>query len=161
MRLGCVELDPQGFAVSALFSLAQDLLARDLCCVGLVDAPVAPDGNCHRCERPVLLLPDRAPHLIAQPLGRYARGCRIDPGALKDRVAEIAMRLRRGADLVVLNKFGKQEAQGRGFHSLIAEALNMRTPVIVRLNPINGRPFADFACGLAVKLPPRRDTLTR
>ena len=88
MRLAYVDLDPKGFATSALFSLAQDLLARDLRCVGLVDGPVAPDGDCHRYERPVLLLPDKAPRLIAQPLGPYSRGCRIDPGAVADCVAE-------------------------------------------------------------------------
>lgn len=159
MQLAYVDLDSDGVAKSALLSLANDLLAHDIRCVGLVDGTLAPGTKCHRCDQPVLILPDRKPCKISQALGAHSYGCRLDPGALEWCVAETTRRLQHGADLMVLNKFGKEEAEGRGFRALIADALVMGIPVIAGISARNRQPFKDFASGLAIKLPPKREAL--
>jgi hypothetical protein len=51
-------------------------------------------------------------------------------------------------------KFGKHEAEGRGFRPVMAEALSRGVPVLVGLNRLNAGAFHEFAGGVAVELPP-------
>lgn len=59
-----------------------------------------------------------------------------------------------GAGLLIVNKFGKLEAAGRGFVPVIAEALDRGLPVLVGVNAQNLPAFLDFAGELARELPP-------
>lgn len=59
-----------------------------------------------------------------------------------------------GADLVILNKFGLSEAEGRGFRALIVEALGIGLPVLIGLSPTHRVAFECFSGGLATSLPP-------
>lgn len=63
-------------------------------------------------------------------------------------------RLSPETDLLIVNKFGKHEASGRGFRDEIAEAFAMAIPIIVGVNALNKRDFETFACGAAWQLPP-------
>ena len=56
--------------------------------------------------------------------------------------------------MLIINKFGKHEAQGRGFREVIAEALSQDIPVIIGLNQLNEQAFKDFTSEVAVSLPP-------
>ena len=105
------------------------------------------------------VLPDGAVLRISQDLGPQARGCRLDPAALETAVAMVAASLSSGADLLIVNKFGKHEAEGRGFRSVIAEAVAMDIPVLVGLNALNRPAFETFAEGLAIQLPPEPEAL--
>jgi hypothetical protein len=58
------------------------------------------------------------------------------------------------AELVVINKFGKQEAEGRGLRGVIAEALERGLPVLVGVNGLNLPAFLAFAGGCATELLP-------
>jgi len=42
--------------------------------------------------------------------------------------------LRDGADILILNKFGKQEAEGRGMRDPIVKAVDQGIPVLVGVN---------------------------
>ena len=88
----------------------------------------------------------------------------MDPGALETSIAHSETHLER-ADLLIVNKFGKQEAGGRGFRGLIAEALARDLPVLVGLNTLNKPAFLEFTDGAAVELRPDatalRDWLAR
>merc|ERR1711969_292785 len=102
----------------------------------------------------VRVLPDGPVLRISQDLGPQARGCRLDPAALETAVGLVSASLSSGADLLIVNKFGKHEAEGRGFRDVIAEAVAMDIPVLVGLNALNRPAFEDFAEGLATRLPP-------
>ena len=65
----------------------------------------------------------------------------------------------QGSDLLIVNKFGKHEAQGRGFRTVIAEALSKGIPVLVGINALNLSAFEEFAEGLATRLPPEPTAL--
>ena len=86
--------------------------------------------------------------VISQRLGAGARGCTLDPGALEQAVAAIAPDL-SGAALFVVNRFGKQEAAGRGFAPLIAQALDTAIPVLVSVPAPHRAAFDGFAGDLA------------
>lgn len=102
----------------------------------------------------VRVLPDGAVLRISQDLGPQARGCRLDPATLETAVGLVAASLSSGADLLIVNKFGKHEADGRGFRNVIAEAVALDIPVLVGLNSLNQTAFETFAEGLAIELPP-------
>jgi hypothetical protein len=97
----------------------------------------------------VLVLPDGPVIRISQSLGAGARGCRLDPEALEQAVAAAEARLAAGVDLVIVNKFGKHEAEGRGFRTLIAEAVALDVPVLVGVNRLNAARLEEFV-GVAV-----------
>ena len=59
-----------------------------------------------------------------------------------------------GARLLIVNKFGKHEAEGRGFRSLIAEALASGLPVLLGVNQMNMHSFQAFAGDMAEPLTP-------
>ena len=153
------------------FTIAPGRGDTDLLLAGLADrlaeagvmtcGTVQINSECDRdgpCDMDVRVLPDGPLIRISQSLGREARGCRLDPGALEAATALSEQRVAR-ADLVIVNKFGKQEALGRGFRTLIAEALARDLPVLVGLNRLNTQAFHDFSGGEATELPPEADEL--
>jgi len=107
----------------------------------------------------VKVLPEGPAIRISQNLGRASRGCRLDTGALETAVGQVERALDRGADILIVNNFGKHEAEGRGFRFAIAEALSRDIPVLVGLNALNRGAFEDFTGGLAEFLPPADETL--
>ena len=62
--------------------------------------------------------------------------------------------LAKGADLVIVNKFGKQECYGRGFRDFIAEALAQGVPVLLSVPPEQLAGFHEFAGELAEPVAP-------
>jgi nucleoside-triphosphatase THEP1 len=159
MKLAYTMAPGRGDTDLVLEQLAADLTARGLRCCGTVqiNSERADSGP---CDMDVRVLPDGAVLRISQDLGPQARGCRLDPAALEAAVAMVAATLASGADLLIVNKFGKHEAEGRGFRNVIAEAVAMDIPVLVGLNALNRLAFESFAEGLAVQLPSDPATLT-
>lgn len=136
-----------------LFKLAKVLAARGLRCCGTVQINSDRSGT-DMCDMDVRVLPDGPVLRISQDLGRYAHGCRLDPAALETAVGLVTASMDRGADVLIVNKFGKHEADGRGFRPVIAQALSIGIPVIVGMNSLNLSAFQDFAAGMAIGLPP-------
>jgi hypothetical protein len=141
-----------------LHGLATRAAARGLRLCGTVQT----NSNCAEgrpCDMDVRILPDGPLIRISQSLGAGARGCRLDAGALEQAVAQTAARLAEGCDLLIVNKFGKQEADGRGFRDVIAEALGADIPVLVGVNRLNLARFETFTEGLAEPVAPESGAL--
>ena len=109
------------------------------------------------CDMDVKVLPDGPVVRISQNLGAGARGCRLDPAALEDAVAAAEARFGEGIDLVLVNKFGKHEADGRGFRQLIADAIAADIPVLVGVNEMNREAFLAFCGDFAEPVAPSED----
>ena len=90
---------------------------------------------------------------ISQDLGLQSEGCRLDPqglsevGALLDRPFDLR------TELLLLNRFGKAEAEGRGLRSVFARAIDAGIPVLTAVRPPYREAWAQFHGGLAVDLP--------
>lgn len=108
--------------------------------------------DCHACDMDVQVLPDGPVIRISQFLGKEAKGCRLDPAALETAVEEVAKRLGEGVDVLIINKFGKHEADGRGFRNAIAQAIGHDIPVIAGVNTLNLAAFMEFSEGTAVQI---------
>lgn len=158
MKLAYTMAPGRGDTDMVLERLASDLAARGLRCRGTVQIN-SERADAGPCDMDVRVLPDGAVLRISQDLGPQARGCRLDPAALETAAGLVAASLSLGADLLIINKFGKHEAEGRGFRSVIAEAVAMDIPVLVGLNALNRPAFESFAEGLAIQLPSDPDAL--
>jgi nucleoside-triphosphatase THEP1 len=93
---------------------------------------------------------------ISEDRGPDARGCRLDPRVLEALVGSTVSALDSGVDAVIINKFGKQEAQGAGFRGVIGQAVLRSTPVLIGVNVTYLDSWRAFAGGLADELKPDR-----
>jgi len=143
---------------TALTRLADTLAQRGVRMAGVVQIN---SENCDggACDMDVKVLPDGPTLRISQSLGPQSRGCRLDPAALEQAVGLVQQTL-DGAQVLIINKFGKHEADGRGFRDLIAQAVALDIPVIVGLNEMNKQAFLDFSGGMAQYVAPDLDTLS-
>lgn len=141
-----------------LAGLANDVTARGLWLCETVQSNTK-RADRGPCDMDVPVLPDGPVLRISQDRARAARGCRLDPQALEAAVGLVSARFQSGADLLIITKFGKHEAEGRGFRSVIAEAVARDVPVLVGLNGLNRDAFVAFVEGLGTHLPPDRAAL--
>ncbi|WP_158967444.1 DUF2478 domain-containing protein [Chachezhania sediminis] len=151
--LGYVTGGDKGAADKCLAAFATEAAARGLRLAGIVQDNVA-CADSELCDMDAVVLPDGPVIRISQSLGAGSRGCRLDPEALEQAVAEVEQRLATGPlpDLLIVNKFGKHEAGGRGFRPVIAEALARGIPVLTAVNPGNAEAFAAFAGDMGRRL---------
>lgn len=158
MKLAYTMAPGRGDTDLVLQALAAELAARGLRCCGTVQINTAKAGGRQGregpCDMDVRVLPEGPVLRISQDLGPEARGCRLDQAALETAVGLVAARLSSGADVLIINKFGKHEAEGRGFRDVIAEAVSMDVPVLVGLNAVNRQAFEVFAEGMALQVQP-------
>ncbi len=141
-----------------LQSVAQRLLDRGYRPCGTVQInSERPDSG--PCDMDVKVLPDGPVVRISQSLGSASKGCRLDPNALETTVGHVETRLAEGADVLLINKFGKHEAEGRGFRAVIAEAVSRGIPILVGLNDLNRPAFETFTGGVAQRLSPDLESL--
>jgi len=150
--------DGRGTADLLLHALAGRLQAEGMRLAGAVQVNVErPDRP--RCDMELRLLSGTATIGISQNLGRGSRGCRLDADGLERAVAMVEATLDGPTDLVIVNKFGKQEAEGGGFRPVFARALAEGIPLLTATNRANRAAFVDFAGGLAQELPAEPDRL--
>ena len=158
--LGYVTTSARGQGDRLLAGLAERLLADGVRIAGAVQRNVElPDGA--PCDMELCVLSGTGVWRISQRLGPHARGCRLDPQGLEHAVGEVAAALAAGsvAELVLINKFGKQEIDGRGFRPVIAAALLADLPVLTAVNAKNLPAFMAFAEGMAEPVPPEPEAL--
>jgi nucleoside-triphosphatase THEP1 len=96
---------------------------------------------------------------ISYDLGEEAKGCRLDPEGLVRAGLGVERALTAGVDLLIINKFGKQEAQGEGLRSVIAEALLSDIPVVMGVSQLNLDACREFAGGPFTRLVPDQDAV--
>ncbi|MEQ9517893.1 MAG: DUF2478 domain-containing protein [Parvibaculum sp.] len=152
MKLAYTMSEKRGGTNIALATMV-DLVVRKGCKVaGTIQIDTERQAS-YRCDMDVKVLPDGPMIRISQSLGDGSQGCRLDPSALERAVGLVSADLACGVDLLVINKFGKHEAEGRGFRDLIGTALERNIPTIVGLNEANKAAFLAFAGDLAVPVP--------
>ncbi len=154
--LGWFSLDddaPPGEADRILARLATRLADSGLRVAGATQRNTDLGADC-ACDMDVLVIGEEdRPVRISQSLGAGSSGCRLDPGALESAAARVGARM-AGAELLILPKFGRQEAVGRGFRSVIAQAAAEGIPVLLHVPPEQRAAFADFCGGMGQHLRP-------
>ena len=143
MKIAYVTLQGRGRTDELIAAVADRLTAKGLRLAGTVQSNHdRPDRK--KCDMDLRVLPDGPTVRISEDRGELARGCILDSGALEQTVFEVERRL-DGADILIVNKFGKRESEGKGLASVIAEALHRDIPVLVGVNGLNLAAFLAFA----------------
>lgn len=116
---------------------------------------------CHCADMDLRAIGSHRVFRISQSLGAGSSGCRLHPGALADCSAYLEQGIEQGADLLVLNRFGKGESDGRGFRDLICMALSKGIPVLIAVRPAYLAAFEQFSGDYGVSLPFDRNAVDR
>jgi len=148
------EIDP------ILHRVAARLLSQGVSIRGLL-ARVAPDPQSPNPIMYVESIADGAMIQISQRLGPEASGCRLDPAGLAAAASVLEVSLQSGTALLILNRFGRVEAEGGGLRSVIERALASDIPVLIAVRDTYEAAWRDFHGGTAAQLPSDEETITR
>jgi len=155
MKIACVTSPERGGTDQLLSDVAGQLQARGMHLVGIVKDVDYTSGFENGCDMKVRVLPNGPVIKITQDLGTGSDACRLDPGAIAHAVASVEGGSLDNADLFILNKFGPEEAAGRGFRSVIGAAIDRDIPVLVGVGGASKAAFDTFTGGLAPALSPQ------
>lgn len=158
MHLAYVTTTDRGATDRLLSAVAERLLSNGARLSGVVQTNTECADNT-KCDMDLRVLPDGDTIRISQSLGTHSRGCRLDPAALEHAVGYVTASLSDAPQLLIINKFGKHESDGRGFRPVIGEALAQDIPVLVGVNGLNKDKFTDFTGDAAEELDPNLDAI--
>jgi nucleoside-triphosphatase THEP1 len=133
----------EGYRVAGFIQYSQEIAGR---CCGAVDVEDIATGK--RIQ-------------IMQPLGRQAKGCRLDPQAMAAVTARALAMLEEGPDILILNRFGKGESEGKGLRAAFEAASLAGVPVLTSVKETYLEPWRGFAGGMSSDLAPDPDAVLR
>jgi Protein of unknown function (DUF2478) len=136
-----------------LREFVQELTLRGCRVVGLVQTRLGDGGAA------VTVLPTGETIPLSQRHGTLSNSSRLEPCDLAEAAARIHALIQPGADLVIINRFGKLEAEGTGLVDEIAGALSLDIPVVVAVPEFRFSEWLSFCRGMGVKLPCRKGSL--
>lgn len=119
------------------------VLQHDIECV--IDDP---------CAMELEDLADGSRFALSQDLGSGSEACRLDPASLAHAGAAVRRAVEAGAALILINKFGAQEAAGSGLRAEMALAVVAGVPLLTAVGSRFLPEWQDFTGGVAVCLQP-------
>jgi hypothetical protein len=146
---------------NALFRQIVDACRKSGVAIAGVLQHLAFEGADRRCDVHLEDLSSGHRTRLFENRGSEARGCRLDGAALVEAATRIENSLDGAPGLLLLNKFGKAEAEGEGMRGLIAKAIEADIPVIIGVPVRNLDTWRDFAGDLALELPADFDRVQR
>lgn len=96
---------------------------------------------------------------LSQDLGSGSVACRLDTDALAHGAVAIRGAIDRGAELIVINKFGAQEASGGGLRDEMGIAAASAVPLLTAVGERFLPEWDSFTGGDSTLLPPRLDSV--
>ena len=157
--LAFVTASDRGEGDLILARVAQRLIADRIALDGVVQINTQLDPD-QPCQMDLQRLSDGSRIRISQSLGRHAGGCSLDPAGLEHSVGQVAAALSVAPpQLLILNKFGRQEAARCGFYPVFGQALALGVPVLTCVSSQHKAAFERFADGFATALRLNEDSV--
>jgi hypothetical protein len=119
----------------------------------------AGDGSRERRDLQVRDLVSGATLPIMQDLGPDAEGCSVDPEAIAFAAVLLGRAVATRPDLLVVNRFGRLESEGRGMLAEIGRAFVEGVPLIACVPKRYLFAWNTFSGGLDEQLPPRFEAI--
>jgi len=153
VKIASLIYDPgQGAEVDVILGTVADALRRTGLRLGGAIQLNSDDGNRCTCDMSLEDLYSGRRVEISENRGPLARGCRLDPRGLEETVGLVEASIERGIDILIVNKFGKREAEGKGFRNAIEAALARGAPVLVAVSGTSLEAWDTFVEGLDERL---------
>lgn len=143
-QLAVVIYDNGLVADTLIARCAADLAASGHRLGGVVQSNTHRPGK-RRCDMYLKDLLDGGEVKISFDRGNEARGCRLDPDAFARIDRWVGRAVLERVDLLIINKFGKEEARGRGLRPVIADAMIAEIPLVIGVSIQNITEFLTFA----------------
>jgi nucleoside-triphosphatase THEP1 len=89
---------------------------------------------------------------ISQTLGAAAASCKLDTAGLADSAHAVTRAIESGTELVIINKFAKQEATGKGLRSEFADAILSGKPLLTAVPEKCAEDWRAFTGGAGIEL---------
>lgn len=122
--------------------------------LGIMKEPASSDPG--MCKQDMILIDiergDR--YNISQDLGACSEGCTLDPSVVTEASVVLRRALAAKPDLIVVNRFGKLEMVGSGFHAEMIAIIEAGIPVITAVSTDHYPAWEAFTGGCAFTLPP-------
>jgi len=158
-QIGVVVYGDGLFRDALIAQCAAHLVASGYRLGGVVQSNAHQRGR-RRCDMYVKDLLGGDEIKISLDRGNEARGCHLDPDAFARIDAWIERAVLERVDLLIINKFGKEEAHGRGLRPVIAEALIAEIPLMIGVSTRNLCDFLIFFGDSATRLRPDVEVIT-
>ena len=158
VRLAAVVYDA-GFKIDDFLTRVADRLGADrVNMAGVLQENAGDEAGV--CSAMTLVdLTSRSRFRISQDLGSQAEGCRLDAHGLAEIGALLDRPLGHDVELLMLNRFGKAEAEGGGLRSAFVRAMEAGVPMLTAVRPPYIEAWSKFHGRLAVDLPSDFDTV--
>jgi nucleoside-triphosphatase THEP1 len=151
LNLAAIVYRPADDIDSLLARFADDLICRGHRLGGVVQRNTK-DGRGQRERMEVIDLMTGRTVRICQFLGNGAAACRLNPAGLAEAATAITRAVEAGVELVVVNKFSKQEASGRGLRAEIADAVMAGFPLLTAVSDTCYDAWKSFTGGFGTTL---------
>ena len=158
-QIGVVVYDDGLFGDALIARCAAGLVASGYRLGGVVQSNAHRRGR-RRCDMYVKDLLGGDEIKISLDRGNEARGCRLDPDAFARIDAWIERAVLERVDLLIINKFGREEAHGRGLRLVIAEVLIAEIPLVIGFSTRNLCDFLTSVGDSATHLKPDIEAMT-
>lgn len=137
---------------AVLVEAARRLTARGVRVAGVIEVPANVNGGpCgHLALRDIA---SGAEFSLSQALGSGSTSCNLDTGGLAGACAAVERAIRDGAEIVILSKFGKQEAERGGLSDAFRAALLADLPIVTSVSPAVTEAWRAFAGPYAAEMP--------
>ncbi|MGQ3356061.1 MAG: DUF2478 domain-containing protein [Phreatobacter sp.] len=157
-QIAAVTYGPDDDCDALLGAFAHDLLASGTAVAGLIQ--INAGAGCAELDMELEALGSGRRINICQDLGPGSvNACRLDPAGLAEAAAALRQALDQPAELVVINKFGRMEAEGGGLMSEIGAAVAADMPLLIGVPQRFAAAWDAFAGGMDVKLACTRPAL--
>jgi hypothetical protein len=140
----------ENYPRSIFTRIVDDCRGRGLSMAGVLQHPACTDAAGH-CDVVLEDLSTGRRTDLFEDRGPGAQGCRLDVAALAEVNGNVARSLAADPALLVLNKFGKVEAEGGGLLDLVAIAVDRGIPVVIGVPIRNLEAWRRFAGGMSVE----------
>jgi molybdate transport system ATP-binding protein len=151
LNLAAIVYRPADDVDDMLARFADDLVRRGHRLGGIVQRNVKNEhGQRERME--VIDLMTGREVRICQYLGKQAAACKLNPAGLAEAATLVTRAVAACVELVVVNKFSKQEAAGRGLRAEIADAVTAGLPLLTAVSDTCYGAWMGFTGGFGTTL---------
>lgn len=150
-RVAAILYRPQDDVDGLLADFALELARSGERIGGIVQQNVKDGSGCQVGMQAIDLMTG-AEVSICQPLGSGAMACKLDAAGLAEAAVAVTRAIAADVDLIVINKFSKQEAAGEGLRDEIADAIAAGIPVLTAVPEKCLEAWDDFTGGIGTSL---------
>jgi nucleoside-triphosphatase THEP1 len=152
VRLAAIRYEA-GFAIDEFLGRVADQLRAEQIRLGGALQENAPGGETRCAAMSLVDLATRKRFGISQDLGSQAEGCRLDAQGIAEFVVLFDRASQDNVELLILNRFGKAEAEGGGLRPVFARAMEADIPVLTAVRAPYADAWLQFHGHLASDLP--------